>query len=131
MSFLVTGSLAVCLVGLLGEAPVAWSPLLHSTASQEMRAASKHTGTVRAAELSSAAICCFIKLLPRSLAFIVYLAKDPKLDFKCVLVEPCLQLLWVLSFCLQESEDDHKLPALNLLICLVARFDSIALIDLV
>lgn len=40
----------------------------------------------------------------------------------------CLELLWVLlscvSFCPQESEDDHKLPALNLLICLVARFDS-------
>lgn len=46
-----------------------------------------------------------------------------KLDLKCVLVivfEVCV------IFCLQESEDDHNLPPLNLLICLVARFDSLS-----
>lgn len=34
--FFAIGSLAVCLVGLPGEAPAAWSPLVHSTAGQEM-----------------------------------------------------------------------------------------------
>lgn len=33
-------------------------------------------------------------------------------------------LSFALSFCLQESEEDDKLPAMNLLICLVARFVS-------
>lgn len=41
---LVSGTLVVCFIGLLGEASVAWSSLIHPTARPEMRPAPQHVG---------------------------------------------------------------------------------------
>lgn len=49
----VLGSLVVFFVGLPGEASVAWSPLLHQTAGQEMCSAPQHSGRIHFVPLSS------------------------------------------------------------------------------